>query len=175
MLQTHSNRYVDPLAMREDDLSIEDIAYHLSNLARFTGSATRSPWGDVYTVAQHSVFVSQLAPHHKLAALLHDAPEYVLNDMHGPTKHDTALGAVYSIHERRLARTVERAAGLIPGELEHPAVKAADEVALHVEGYWLMRRPDWAKPPAWGLLCPVVPWSHVEAERMFLKRYEELA
>jgi uncharacterized protein len=176
MLQTHSDQYVDPLAMREHEISIYDIAYHLSNICRFTGAADRSPRGDVYTVAQHSVFVSEIAHGHKLAALLHDAPEYVLNDMHGPTKRDSFLGEVYKLSENKLARVVERCGGIDPHELEHPVVKAADTVALLIEAWHLMRRPSWAATcPQWGKEFKVVPWSHVEAEQRFLARFEELA
>lgn len=79
---TFSGRYVNPWAMRPEDIDIEDIAQGLSNNCRFSGQCRT-----FYSVAQHSTLMAweiwkdtvsdQLA----LIALLHDAPEAYINDI----------------------------------------------------------------------------------------------
>lgn len=75
---TSTGRQFWPLQPRADEICIEDIAHHLSMQCRFTG-ATRFH----YSVAQHSVLVSQLAPdgENPLWGLLHDAAEAYLVDV----------------------------------------------------------------------------------------------
>ncbi len=165
-IQTWTDRYVNPLDVNVFDVDIADIAYALSNLTRVAGN--------VYTVAQHSVLVSELAAGHKLAALLHDAPEYLLNDFAGPVKANSEFGAMYKVIEFAAAGAIEVAFGLDRGELRDPLVKEADVEMLHVEAYHLMRNPPWAMPSEWGKEMTLVPWSHDDAEARFLRRFEEL-
>src|SRR5690606_27855882 len=93
-----SGRRLDLLDPSPVDIEIEDIAHGLARVARWNGQ-TR---GDhAFSVAEHSLTVEtivgrlepQLEPRWRLAALLHDAPEYVIGDMISPFK--AALGVDY--------------------------------------------------------------------------------
>ena len=86
-----SGRRLDLLNPSPMDIEIEDIAHGLSFVARWNGQTFgKFP----YSVAEHSVFVEklffkinpQISPKWRLAALLHDAPEYVIGDMISPVK-----------------------------------------------------------------------------------------
>ncbi len=94
-----SGRRLDLLDPTPMDIEIEDIAHGLSFVARWNGQ-TCGDWP--YSVAEHSLLVETLygriapkAPGRwRLAALLHDAPEYVIGDMISPVK--AAVGADYA-------------------------------------------------------------------------------
>ena len=104
-----SGRRLDLLNPSPLDIEIEDIAHGLARVARWNGQ-TR---GDhAFSVAQHCVLVAELAAHcdpdldvkSRLAALLHDAPEYVVGDMISPFK--AALGLNYKAFENRLLAAI---------------------------------------------------------------------
>ena len=93
-----SGRRLDLLDPTPLDIEIEDIAQGLAFVARWNGQTQ----GDfAYSVAEHSLLVEmiyhRLCPSSpvkwRLAALLHDAPEYVIGDMISPVK--AAMGAGY--------------------------------------------------------------------------------
>jgi len=66
--QTYTGKKVFAFEPRGIDISITDIAYALSNVCRFGGHSL------FYSVAQHSVLVSQVCdPEHALIGLLHDS------------------------------------------------------------------------------------------------------
>ena len=84
-----SGRRLDLANPSPFDVEISDIAHGLARVARWNGQ-TR---GDhAFSVAQHSVLVVEIAvalspempAADRLAALLHDAPEYVIGDMISP-------------------------------------------------------------------------------------------
>jgi len=94
-----SGRRLDLLDPTPVDIEIEDIAHGLSFVARWNGQTL----GDfAYSVAEHSLLVERLyarlnprAPAKwRLAALLHDAPEYVIGDMISPVKNAVGPGYV---------------------------------------------------------------------------------
>src|SRR3981081_888669 len=69
----------------------------------------------------------------RLAALLHDAPEYVIGDMISPFK--AVLGGDYKAIEKRLLAAIHVRFGLpavLPGEITQQ-VKAADKGAAYLE------------------------------------------
>ena len=86
-----SGRRLDLLDPTPFDIEIEDIAHGLAFVAGWTGQP-RGDWP--YSVAEHSLLVvlafgqisGDASPQWRLAALLHDAPEYVLGDMISPVK-----------------------------------------------------------------------------------------
>ena len=92
-----SGRRLDLLDPSPLDIEIEDIAHGLAFVARWNGQT----FGDYpYSVAEHSVFVLELYRRlypkaegkWQLAALLHDAPEYVIGDMISPVKSAVGPG-----------------------------------------------------------------------------------
>ena len=115
---------------------LEAIAIGLSNICRFGGHTSV-----FYSVAQHSVLVSELLPPSlALQGLMHDAHEAFLGEIPSPLK---ALLPDYQALEQRIERAV-RAWCDLPSTL-HPAVKAADLVALATERRDLMPQDahDW--------------------------------
>ena len=133
-----SGRRLDLLDPSPLDVEIEDIALGLSRVARWNGQTTGRHG---FSVAQHSLLVVDLVAAGRppasdrmlLAALLHDAGEYVTSDLITPFK--AAVGPAYKDVERRLERAVYLRFGL-PAEL--PAnwrrrIKRADKVAAFVE------------------------------------------
>src|ERR1017187_10636100 len=76
-ITTFSGIHFWPLLPNPADIRIEDIAHALSNQCRFAGHAR-----EFYSVAEHSVRVSQLCPpEDALWGLLHDASEAYLTDV----------------------------------------------------------------------------------------------
>jgi uncharacterized protein len=133
-----SGRRLDLLDPTPMDIEIEDIAHGLAFVARWNGQ-TRGDWP--YSVAEHSLLVEEifgrqspaLAARWRLAALLHDAPEYVIGDMISPVK--AAVGPAYGELDARLASAVHLRFGL-PAVLPTPikkAIKAADKVSAWLE------------------------------------------
>jgi uncharacterized protein len=132
-----SGRRLDLLDPTPMDIEIEDIAHGLAFVARWNGQ-TRGDWP--YSVAEHSILVEQIysrqnaaAPKWQLAALLHDAPEYVIGDMISPVK--SAVGPSYGEMDLRLTAAVHIRFGLpaiLPVEIKR-AIKAADKVSAWLE------------------------------------------
>ncbi|MCX7286671.1 MAG: HD family hydrolase [Rhodobacterales bacterium] len=133
-----SGRRLDLLDPTPMDIEIEDIAHGLAFVARWNGQ-TRGDWP--YSVAEHSLLVEEIfsranpasAPKWRLAALLHDAPEYVIGDMISPVK--AAVGPGYGDLDLRLTMAIHLRFGL-PGVLPAPikkAIKSADKVSAWLE------------------------------------------
>ncbi|MEM6903950.1 MAG: HD family hydrolase [Pseudomonadota bacterium] len=133
-----SGRRLDLIDPSPIDIEIEDIAHGLSRVARWNGQTSGS---HAFTVAQHSLLVVDILPHiypkagtaDRLAALLHDAPEYVVGDLISPFKR--AVGLDYQQFEERLLRAIHVRFGLaaiLPETLTH-AIKRADQIAAYLE------------------------------------------
>ena len=133
-----SGRRLDLLDPSPLDIEIEDIAHGLARVARWNGQTI----GDhAFSVAQHSLVVEDicrfLAPRWparwRLAALLHDGPEFVIGDMISPFK--SALGDTYRTIEKRLQRAIHLRFGLpadLPESIEK-AIKRADRASAFFE------------------------------------------
>ena len=133
-----SGRRLDLLDPTPVDVEIEDIAHGLAFVARWNGQTK----GDyAYSVAEHSLLVETLfgrllpqAPAKwRLAALLHDAPEYVIGDMISPVK--AAVGPDYGALDDRLAAAVHLRFGL-PATLPvgiKKQIKKADKISAWME------------------------------------------
>jgi 5'-deoxynucleotidase YfbR-like HD superfamily hydrolase len=151
-----SGRRLDLLDPTPVDIEIEDIAHGLSFVARWNGQTL----GDFpYSVAEHSLLVERLfdrlspgAPvKWRLAALLHDGPEYVIGDMISPVKN--AVGPGYDELDKRLAAAIHIRFGL-PAALPAPVkkqVKRADKIS------------------AWMEATEIAGFSVAEADRFFGK------
>jgi uncharacterized protein len=133
-----SGRRLDLLDPTPLDIEITDIAHGLAFVARWNGQ-TQGDWP--YSVAEHSLLVEDiLARLHpeietrwRLAALLHDAPEYVIGDMISPVK--AALGAEYGRMDERLTAAIHLRFGLpavLPSAIKKK-IKAADRISARLE------------------------------------------
>ncbi len=133
-----SGRRLDLLEPSPLDVEIEDIAHGLARVARWNGQTRGS---HAFSVAQHCVLVEQLLvrfhpgidPRWRLAALLHDASEYVIGDMISPFK--AALGLDYKAFEGRLMEAVHLRFGL-PAHLSEAVeaqIKRADKASAFFE------------------------------------------
>jgi len=84
----HSGRRVFPFDVTVEDINIDDICHHLGNICRYNGAPD-----DFYSVAEHSSHIFDalrrdgFAPEVQLEGLLHDAPEYITQDMTRPRKN----------------------------------------------------------------------------------------
>lgn len=133
-----SGRRLDLLDPTPMDIEVEDIAHGLAFVARWNGQTK----GDyAYSVAEHSLLVESLferivpkaEPKWKLAALLHDAPEYVIGDMISPVK--AAVGPNYEALDERLAAAIHIRFGLpakIPATVKRQ-IKKADKISAWLE------------------------------------------
>jgi 5'-deoxynucleotidase YfbR-like HD superfamily hydrolase len=133
-----SGRRLDLLDPTPMDIEIEDIAHGLAFVARWNGQ-TRGDFA--YSVAEHSLLVETLfariepiAPAKwRLAALLHDAPEYVIGDMISPVK--AAVGPGYGALDERLTAAIHIRFGLpaqIPAAIKKK-IKEADRLSAWME------------------------------------------
>ncbi|MEL6292869.1 MAG: HD family hydrolase [Pseudomonadota bacterium] len=133
-----SGRRLDLLDPTPMDIEIEDIAHGLAFVARWNGQTE----GDyAYSVAEHSLLVETLftrlapsePPKWRLAALLHDAPEYVIGDMISPVK--AAVGPGYGELDERLASAIHLRFGLparVPQTIKRK-IKKADKISAWME------------------------------------------
>jgi 5'-deoxynucleotidase YfbR-like HD superfamily hydrolase len=133
-----SGRRLDLLDPSPLDVEIEDIAHGLAFVARWNGQTIGRY---AYSVAEHSLLVEELfglmvpgaEARWRLAALLHDAPEYVIGDMISPVK--AAVGPGYAALDARLQRAVHLRFGLpaeLPGQVKS-LIKRADGISAWLE------------------------------------------
>lgn len=133
-----SGRRLDLLDPTPVDIEISDIAHGLAFVARWNGQ-TEGEYA--YSVAEHSLLVEQIfrrispaaPPGWQLAALLHDAPEYVIGDMISPVKN--AVGPGYDALDERLAAAIHIRFGLpaaIPVAIKR-RIKRADKISAWME------------------------------------------
>ncbi len=170
------------------DVEIVDIAHGLARVARWNGQTTGT---HIFSVAQHTLLVEavmrarnpRLDARIRLAALLHDAPEYVIGDMISPFK--AVLGGEYKAVEKRLLAAIHIRFGLPPVLADEVTeqIKAADRGAAYLEATELAgfsqaeARRLFGRDPA--LPEPVLrdyltPWSAARAEKRFLQRFNAL-
>ncbi|MEM7596481.1 MAG: HD family hydrolase [Pseudomonadota bacterium] len=133
-----SGRRLDLLDPTPVDIEVEDIARGLSFVARWNGQTL----GDYpYSVAEHSLLVEQIfgrldsksPAKWRMAALLHDAPEYVIGDMISPVK--AAVGPGYEELDKRLTAAIHIRYGLpaaIPMTIKKQ-IKKADRISAWME------------------------------------------
>jgi len=152
-----SGRRLDLLDQTPVDIEIADIAHGLAFVARWNGQTK----GDfAYSVAEHSILVTDIftrqqpnAPAQwQLAALLHDAPEYVIGDMISPVK--AAVGPGYGALDDRLMAAIHLRFGLpaqIPAAVKRQ-IKKADKLS------------------AWLEAVQIAGFTRAEADRFFGKQ-----
>jgi uncharacterized protein len=181
-----SGRRLDLLDPSPLDIEIADIAHGLARVARWNGQTSGA---HIFSVAQHTLLVEavmrQLSPRVdirlRLAALLHDAPEYVIGDMISPFK--AVLGGDYKAVEKRLLSAIHIRFGLPPVLADEVTqqIKAADHGAAYLEATQLAgfaeieaKRLFGRDPglPAATRQDYLTPWSAAKAEKRFLARFK---
>jgi 5'-nucleotidase len=183
-----SGRRLDLLDPSPLDVEIADIAHGLSRVARWNGQTSGA---HIFSVAQHTLLVDivmraqdpEIDDRLRLAALLHDAPEYVIGDMISPFK--AALGDGYKAIEKRLLAAIHIRFSLPPQlapELEKQ-IKAADRGAAYLEATLLAGFSESEARRLFGRdpgLPPAVrddyltPWSADQAEQRFLESFNAI-
>lgn len=171
-MQTYTGKKFYPLKPEKSKFCIEDIAHALSNICRFTGHCR-----EFFSVAQHSVLVSQTIPsEYALLGLLHDASEAYLTDVARPIKQLPALSK-YRILEDRIQKLIYKTFG-VNGCNEYDGVvelKIFDNLILRNEAKCLnLLKSDWKHYELRDLKLKIKPLLPKKAERAFLSRYSEL-
>ena len=179
-----SGRRLDLLDPSPFDVEIEDIAHGLSRVARWNGQTE----GDQsYSVAEHSLLVERLMVELKdstpvkwrLAALLHDAPEYVIGDMISPFK--AVIGDAYKAVETRLQGAIHIRFGL-PAELPNEVkslIKRADRISAHIEatqiaGFSESEARRLFGRSKTGIDIRLLPAAPNDAKQRYLERFSQL-
>jgi uncharacterized protein len=183
-----SGRRLDLLDPSPLDVEIADIAHGLARVARWNGQTSGA---HIFSVAQHTLLVEavmrannpRIDTQLRLAALLHDAPEYVIGDMISPFK--AVLGGDYKAVEKRLLAAIHIRFGLPPqlsAEIERQ-IKNADRGAAYLEATELAgfaeaeakrlfgRDPGLPEATRRDYLTP---WNAAKAEKRFLERFKAL-
>jgi hypothetical protein len=165
MLQ--SGAWFDFCAPASSNFTIEDIAHGLANICRYSGQCTR-----FYSVAEHSILVSQIAKGFEFEALLHDAAEAFLGDITRPLKQ---LLPEFKKIEASVQRVVLDRFG-VSGPIS-PKVKQADLRVLAAEQRQIM--PEGTDGWVRGQKVDPAPitvrhLSPDEGKRVFLERFAQL-
>lgn len=149
-LETVSGRKIDITNPDPSSIVIEDIAWALSRMPRFSGHSI--PYIP-YSVAQHCIQVAKdLSPHGpliQLYGLLHDAAEAYINDLPSPVKHLPEIHPVIKKVEDNLMRVIYQSIGIRPPtDEEEFIIKEADKIQQAIESYNFMysRGHDWNLP-----------------------------
>jgi 5'-deoxynucleotidase YfbR-like HD superfamily hydrolase len=183
-----SGRRLDLIDPSPLDIEIADIAHGLARVARWNGQTSGA---HIFSVAQHTLLVEAVMRAHtprideklRLAALLHDAPEYVIGDMISPFK--AVLGGDYKAVELRLLSAIHIRFGLPPvlSASITAQIKNADRGAAYLEATVLAgfseaeaRRLFGRDPGLPKSVCDdyLTPWSAAKAEKRFLARFNSL-
>ena len=179
-----SGRRLDLLNPSPLDIEIEDIARGISRVARWNGQTS----GEYpLSVAQHSVIVAELLKSYnenieikwQLAALLHDAAEYIISDMITPLK--SFLGEEYIQLEGKIQAAINIRFSL-PGEIPkkiYKLIKNCDKQtafleAIQLAGFTLKEAKKTLKIPKLIPDYKIIPISANKAEKLFLKKFKEL-
>jgi uncharacterized protein len=166
-IMLHSGRLFDLANPETCHVNVEEVAHGLAHTCRYAGQCD-----GFFSVAEHSVLVSQVATRDKLAALFHDAAEAFVGDMSRPLKY---LLPEYKIIEKRIEKAIFDQLGISwpsPAEVKvaDHSVMAAEQLVLMPAGTneWLR---DTNVTPAHVTIHRLVPH---EAKLLFLRTYEEL-
>ena len=181
-----SGRRLDLLDPTPVDIEIEDIAHGLSFLARWNGQTVGKY---SYSVAEHSLLVEKIfsnsEKHHNpkwsLAALLHDASEYVIGDMISPVKN--SIGIEYVELEKRLMNSINIRFGL-PGEIPikvSKKIKIVDRYSAFLEATQIAGFSENEANKVFGnfkfensIHAKIKPLPPLKARDKFLNRFKEI-
>jgi uncharacterized protein len=185
-----SGRRLDLLDPSPLDIEVEDIAHGLARVARWNGQTDGE---HAFSVAQHSVLVEEIAAElepklerrFRLAALIHDAPEYVIGDLISPFK--AALALDYRAFEAKLLAAIHLRFGLpaAPPDPVAKLIKRADKIAAYYEASCLagfsrnearrfFGQPRGLSPALVKRLSHLIPLPAAAVETEFINRFNEL-
>ena len=181
-----SGRRLDLLDPSPLDIEISDIAHGLARVARWNGQTTGA---HAYSVAQHSLAVerifSVLRPNASandcMAALLHDAPEYVIGDMISPFK--AIVGGDYKSVEKRLEQAVHLRFSLAPetSKTLKAQIKRADRISAFFEAVQLAGFSEkeaakfFGRPRGFSRdMVSFEPLPATKVQKAFLTRFEDI-
>src|SRR3569623_3468959 len=110
-----SGRRLDLLDPSPLDIEVADIAHGLARVARWNG---QTHGAHIFSVEQHTLLIEEVLRTRspridrrvRLAAMLNDAPEYVIGDMISPFK--AVIGGSYNIVKSRLMAAIHVRIGL---------------------------------------------------------------
>lgn len=160
---TQNHFYIDD--PQPADINLMDLAHALAMQCRFNGQCHY-----FYSVAQHSVLVSNLAIENPLWGLLHDASEAYLPDVPRPFK--SHLENFKELENRILRVIIEKY------DLEWPMPEEVHAIDGHIVAdeaiqLWSGAYPSWTQyfEP---LGIEIQPWSPEVARTRFISRFEEL-
>lgn len=179
MNSTKSNNFIHVVGggrfyikdMSKNSVDYYGIGTALSKLCRYTGNCDF-----FYSVAQHSVLVSELVhPSIALEALMHDAAEAYLGDVSTPVKQELTE---YKVIEKRVEDWFIKETYL---DIHKEGIKYADLQARKIEKRCLLTKTDDEFPELEGIELDEW-WSGYEiphlddqvAERLFHNRFKEL-
>ncbi len=174
-----SGRRLHPFSAVPDEIEIGDIARSLSRKCRFSGNLSDRYPDSIYTVAQHSVYVSSLVkfPRARLWGLLHDASEFPFGDMVSPVK---SRFPDFKAAENAFAIPV-RAKFNVPFDAEIEAdvnwadlemfFSEAEELTNMVGKHWVGQP---AKRSMYDIDVDFRPWNPFEARTRFLAAFRAL-
>jgi hypothetical protein len=169
-VETYTGRAFWPGNPKVEDVSIIDIAHHLSNQCRYSGATSQ-----LYSTAQHCCLLSNYveatlkgSPLDCLQILMHDAAEAYLIDLPRPIKQHLPE---FRLWDRNIQMCVRSWLGIgdepIPSwqdEIDSRII--SDERAQLLSDSGL----DWKhSPPPLGIR--ISPWLPPIAEQQFLMRY----
>ena len=180
-----SGRRLDLLDPSPLDIEIEDIAHGLARVARWNGQTKGE---HAFSVAQHCLLVEKLTGEMrpkgtralKLAALLHDAAEYVIGDLISPFK--AAVGLDYKALEQRLSRAIHIRFGLPPemAPEDIALIKRADRMSAYFEatqlaGFTITEARKFFGVPRGASTPKLHPLPASEVQALYLERFKRLS
>lgn len=166
-IMLHSGAWFDFCAPSASQFTIDDVAHGLANICRYSGQCNR-----FYSVAEHSLLVSEVAEGFEYEALLHDAAEAFLGDITRPLKQ---MLPEYKKIEAEVENAIFSRFG-IEGKIP-PEVKRADLRVLAAEQQQIMPcdTDSWLKNqdirPAPVTICHLSP---DQAKQAWLERFHSL-
>lgn len=167
-ITTYSGCHFDYTTPSVEHIHITDIAQALSHECRFAGHLDQ-----FYSVAQHSVLVSQIVPPlFALEALLHDAAEAYCKDIPAPLK---ALLPEYKRIEYKIDAVIRQRFGVCSWLSD--VVKHADLIMLATERRDLDIDTGVVWPQLDGITpsdINVFPLSPAQARHAFIARFDQL-
>lgn len=161
-IRTYTGKYFYPANIEALEVDVRDIAHALSGVCRYNGHLREH-----YSVAQHSIIVSELVPKEQaLEGLLHDAAEAYMPDMPSAIK---AMLPEFVEYQERLTKHIFKCLGL-----QYPLNEEIDFVDKEIrtnEMYWLS---NWDEPTPKVFNYRINTETPKVIEARFLDRFNEL-